>query len=432
MKAIIKLPQITITNAYQISQLLRYTTLIFISVILVKSGFDKVSTGNFEWFLLLGSFFTQAWVSGFSNSSIPFLNKNINLNRTDFFKSLLLLFAKISAILAFAYLIFQFIYTGSFSLFDILFCCFLLFQGSGFVLDIYYIDQNKPKNIIHYAIFSSTLLILLGFFLVFSFLTIEMALLAYVIQSGIRALFAFYYLKPWKKESIIIIKPFLIFALPICISILSGSMDSYADAFFAEYMFGRESLAIYRYGAREFPISLIMANAASAVIAASLLKSTLSDTLQSAKNESLKLIKRILPIVAIIILLSHVIFQLVFSAEYNQSATIFNIYLMLSLSHVLFPQSILQGLGENKLFMKISMYEAILNLILSYSFAHLFGLNGIAIATVISYLGSKFFMMHWLKKYKSIAVSSYLDLKWYGLGVGVLLLCLLISEYIAY
>jgi len=54
------------------------------------------------------------------------------------------------------------------------------------------------------------------------------------------------------------------------------------------------------------------------------------------------------PLSGIMMIVSHRVFPVIFNVNFSGSATIFNIYLLLIVSRLLFPQIILIGLQKNK------------------------------------------------------------------------------------
>jgi O-antigen/teichoic acid export membrane protein len=100
----------------------------------------------------------------------------------------------------------------------------------------------------------------------------------------------------------------------------------------------------------------------------------------------------------------------VFNESFVYSALIFNFYLLLIIPRVLFPQSILTGLGKTKFLLLSSIIEIIINVSLSVYFAGKIGLPGVALGTFIAYSADKIFLMLVAKFVYDIDVSSYLKI----------------------
>ena len=69
--------------------------------------------------------------------------------------------------------------------------------------------------------------------------------------------------------------------------------------------------------------------------------------------------------------------------------SIFNVFLLVIISRLIFPQTILIAFGKTKMVLLISVLETILNIILSVIFVQYFGLIGIAFGTFLAYLFEK-------------------------------------------
>jgi len=107
---------------------------------------------------------------------------------------------------------------------------------------------------------------------------------------------------------------------------------------------------------------------------------------------------------------SHWAFPIVFNVSFQQSATIFNIYLLLIVSRLLFPQTILIGLQKTRLIMWASFLEIIVNVSASLIFVRIWGLPGVAYGTVVAYIFEKCLLMVFVSRSCNIPVSSYLNI----------------------
>jgi Na+-driven multidrug efflux pump len=64
---------------------------------------------------------------------------------------------------------------------------------------------------------------------------------------------------------------------------------------------------------------------------------------------------------------------------------------------MIYPQTVIMGIMKNKIFYLISSNYLLINCILAFWFIYLFGITGIAYATVISYLVEKIMLMIYCK-----------------------------------
>lgn len=161
-------------------------------------------------------------------------------------------------------------------------------------------------------------------------------------------------------------------------------------------------------------------------------RSELKQNLEKIKRNAQKLGLWLFPLSGIMMLLSHWAFPVVFNANFSGSATIFNIYLLLIVSRLLFPQTILIGLQKTREIMWPSFLEIVVNVALSLWFVQLWGLPGVAYGTVCAYLFEKLFLMVFVKKNFRIHLSEYLNVKQHVLYSLILSALFLITEFLIY
>jgi O-antigen/teichoic acid export membrane protein len=248
------------------------------------------------------------------------------------------------------------------------------------------------------------------------------ALLAYEMKYSISGLVAISVLRyGWlivllKRHSLFtfslkFIKEHIYLAFPLIISTLLGSSAQYVDGFLVLNKFDTTTFAIFKYGAKEFPLVLLMANALStAMIPQFSLKTNFEDALIRLKKKSANLMHLLFPVTILFLLISSWLYPLVFNENFIESAKIFNIYLLLIISRLVFPHTILIGLRKTKIVMYASFAELVVNVILSVIFIQLWGIEGIAFATIIAYALQKVIWLLYNKYVLKIPVASYVPI----------------------
>ena len=112
-----------------------------------------------------------------------------------------------------------------------------------------------------------------------------------------------------------------------------------------------EQFMIFSYGAKELPVILLMAGALSTVssgqIAKSLKNGADAGALTKLKNESIKLMHLFFIPSMLLFFFSDEIFGFVFNKTFGESGPVFNIYLLLVIPRLLFPQAVLRGHLKN-------------------------------------------------------------------------------------
>ena len=125
------------------------------------------------------------------------------------------------------------------------------------------------------------------------------------------------------------------------------------------------------------------------------------------KEKTLNLFHWIFPLSIILMLTSSWWFPKIFNLHFIESASIFNVFLLVIISRLIFPQTILIAFGKTKMVLLISVLETILNIILSVIFVQYFGLIGIAFGTFLAYLFEKTTLAIYLSYQHGISFSKY-------------------------
>jgi O-antigen/teichoic acid export membrane protein len=193
--------------------------------------------------------------------------------------------------------------------------------------------------------------------------------------------------------------------------LLSGS-GQFIDGFIISSYFDDATFAVFRFGARELPLVVLLANSfSSSMLPGFANQSGLKANLETIRNNSQKLGRWLFPLSGLLMLASHWAFPVIFNKNFGASAGIFNIYLLLIISRLLFPQTILIGLQRNKPILWASFLEIVLNVSLSLLFLQFWGLQGVAYGTVCAYIFEKLILMRFVKKIYGFNVSAYLNVK---------------------
>lgn len=190
-----------------------------------------------------------------------------------------------------------------------------------------------------------------------------------------------------------LIQEFMIKVMPFMFSILlAGSMD-YINSFIVVHYFTEADFAVFRYGAKELPIFLIMANSLSNIYSGEIAnlnkQGLLNQGLNKLKNSSRKLMYWLFPLAIILLFVSKPMYIALYNNDLVEGYKIFNISLLLIISRLIFPQTVLTGLIKTRAFYLVSTNVLIVNVILAIWFIQLFGISGIAYATAISFLVEK-------------------------------------------
>jgi O-antigen/teichoic acid export membrane protein len=175
--------------------------------------------------------------------------------------------------------------------------------------------------------------------------------------------------------------------------------------------FNADTFAIFRYGAKEFPLVLLMANALSTAMTNEFsVKENQTAALKMLRNKTTRLMHLLFPVTIVFIVFSGWLYPRIFNENFASSAVIFNIYLLLIISRLLFPHSILIGLKKTKIIMYASVADLGVNIILSIAFIYFWGIEGVAFATLIAYAVQKIIWIIYIKRKLGILPNQYIPI----------------------
>ncbi|MCA1760228.1 MAG: polysaccharide biosynthesis C-terminal domain-containing protein, partial [Bacteroidales bacterium] len=291
---------------------------------------------------------------------------------------------------------------------------YIFFSSPSYLIEYIYLLKNKPEKILIYGIITFSAQFLLVSLPVILGFDIETALTGLIIISIVRYGWLMVLLKKHTLFAISFnfIKEHIHFAWPLIISTLVGSSASYVDGFLVLNKFDSATFAIFRYGAKEFPLVLLMANALStAMISEFSQKEKLAGALVYLRKRSANLMHLLFPVTIFFLVFSHWLYPKIFNPDFSESAVIFNIYLLLIISRLVFPHTILIGMKKTNIVMYASFAELLVNVVLSIIFINFWGIKGVAFATVIAFGFQKIIWLVYNKKVLGISPKDYIPLK---------------------
>ncbi len=426
------------TSAFQFIQLLRFATLFLIGVVFTRH-YKKADIGEYEALLFAASAVSYFWLRGILQSFLSLVKApNGSSKNSDYFNTFLLLILFSGITVLFLVLFRNSIsnlltHNVSYPYFNLL-LAFIFLNTPSFLIEHIFLTRNQPKAIIIYAVISyglqfAALIIppLIGF-------PIKYSINALIAVNAIRFLFLIGILIKYSgfKISTPFIKEFLYLAFPLIGSALLSGSGQYIDGIIVTHFFDASTFAVFRYGARELPLVIIMASALSNSMIPYFNGNTLNEALVKLKKDATGLMHLLFPVTIITLLVSNWIFQFLFTPEFSYSAKIFNLYLLIVIPRLLFPQTIFIGLKKTGVLLWVSLTEITLNITLSLIFVRFLGLWGIAFATLIANLFERWCLIILVKSKIGISLSKYLSLKWYVLYSLATLVVYLAVDFVVY
>ncbi len=427
---------INTVSSFQFYQLVRYSTLILTGIIFTKTALSQSAIGEYETFIFVAGAVSFFWLNGLLKAFLP-LADNPNRKQTNIFSAFVVLQAYSLLAAAFLFLLqpwfSRFLLNGTEIPQTTLLLVFILLIGPANLVEYYYLARKKNKSIIVYGIISFLLQLVLVVLPVILGFGIAMALKGLVLSSVAR--YAWLWMIMIVNDEIRISKSFLREHLklggPLVVATLLSGSAQFVDGFIVSSRFDEGAFAIFRYGARELPLAMLLANALSnAMLPAFSDQNRLTENLEHLRLSVKKLMHFLFPLTAILLLVSKPLFPIIFNPDFAASATIFNIYLLLVISRLMLPQTILNGLKIGTPIMGASFFELIVNVALSLIFVQFWGMPGIAFATFIAYLFEKVILIIVVKQRLGIPLSDYLPTGMFYLYSAGILVTFIFAELI--
>jgi hypothetical protein len=209
------------------------------------------------------------------------------------------------------------------------------------------------------------------------------------------------------------LKKYLHLSLPLVLFALIGKGSEYISGLMVTALIEDEkAFAVFRYGAREFPLAVLMVGA----LATSLLPEAaenLEKGLQRIKTTTRRLSHLLYPLSMASMLAAPLLFPLIFNPDFKDSAKLFNIFTLLLSSRILLPQVVAMGQGKNYILTLSALAEMAVLLMLSYWLGTRFGLEGIAYAAILAFMVDRLILLFYNWKALGIHPGRYVDWKNY-------------------
>ena len=421
--------KITNVSALQFFQLLRYSSLVLVSVLLAKSTFTQVDIGEYETLLFIAGGVSFFWLNSIIKSFLSSF-KQTEKKSSDIFNFFIL-------ILGFSVLIFfilkSLIITELTNLQSVkyvnLLVYYIVLLGTSSIAEYILLVKKRINTIFIYAIISYSVQVILVGISIYYFKSISYILYSLIAISLLRNIYAFYLVSVYSelKFSLKFIKNNLKLSYPLMLSfVLSGSAQ-YIDGIIVKYKFNESTFAIFRYGTKEFPLLVILTDALSNALINDF-GANIKDALAKLKAKSSNITNILFPVSIVLLVSSNYLFKYVFNKQFEASAIIFDIYLLLVISRLVFPQTVMLGMKNTMTILVASAFEFVINVSLSLILVQYYGIAGIAIATVIAFFSEKLFLIYRTKQLYKISPKEYIRIPQI-IMYSVLLISIFILKY---
>ncbi|WP_430973996.1 lipopolysaccharide biosynthesis protein [Sunxiuqinia rutila] len=414
---------ITTISSLQFIQMLRFAVLLLIGVVLVRF-YPRQEIGQYESFLFIAGALSFFWLRGVLQAFLALDDQEQETGAKEsgavlYFNSFLLLLG-FSALAVLFLLIFkqqfQVVLNGNAEIpfFNWLLVYLFLASPSNFI-EYLFLKKNKPHAIIAYGLVSYGVQFVLVILPPLAGWPILYAIQALVLVSGLRFVFLLGVLKRYADFSLSwpFLKRHFKLAYPLIGSSLLSGSGQYIDGAIVSHFYNPEMFAVFRYGARDFPLVIIMANALSHGMIPHFGRLSLAEALAKLKASSARLMHFLFPLTLVVLVCSNLLFPVVFTPQYALSAKIFNIYLLLITLRLIFPQTILIGRQITGVFLLVSLGEIVVNVGLSVILVQHVGVIGVAYATLFANLFERIVLVYLVRKKLHVGMSQYVPVRLY-------------------
>ena len=417
----------TNVKALQAFQLMRQGSIILTGILLTKSTIGIEAIGQFELLLFVGTTITMFWINSMLQGLLPLYPKlSFEKQRDLIFNSYLFIIGSGF----FLFLLFLFghnflvpLLTGQASVphFWVYFI-FIIINLPTVLVEYIYLLDNRPKHIYTFGMLSFGLQFFIIVVPLFTGYGLRESFIGLLILGVLKHIWTLrlVYRKGKPKFDRSLASAYWRLVIPLMGTALLGSFTLFFDNWLVNYVFrSEETFAIFRFGARELPLVTALSMAFGSALIPEIAKSE-AFALRQIKQKSAYLMHFLFPVSLVLLLTSHWWFVHLFSPEFQDSVSIFNVYLLLIISRLVFPNSILVG----KKLMSIQFWATFAGLVcnvgLSIWWAHSIGIIGIAYATIVAFFFEKLIMIIALQL-RGVHFATYIPLLTWSIYSCVLL-----------
>jgi O-antigen/teichoic acid export membrane protein len=403
---------------------------LIISIVLTKSHLTRAEIGQWEMFMFISGLITFFWVTGIIQSLLPLYHRNKTFRKLgdngtskspEIFNAFILL-----CVFSLLFFALGHSFKGNFSVFHFsgnvpylnLLLLYILLNSPVQIIEYIYLLNNRAYRIFQYGAytFSAQLIfvilpLILGKDIIWSIY----GLLAITV---VRWVWLIILLRRYCeiKISYEFMKEHLYLGIPLILTTLISGSAQYTDGVIISAVFrDPEKFALFRYGAKEFPLVLMLANGLSnAMLPEFSTRERMKESLAKIRSKSVRLMHFLFPAAIMMMLFARWIYPRMFNPEFYRSADVFLIYSLLIIPRLIFPQTILVGRKKTQITLVAAILELAVNIPLSLLMIKWnYGLVGVALSTFVVYLISKAFLVGYLWFKMKIKPTEYIPVKVY-------------------
>lgn len=418
----------------QFIQLFRFATLFLISIAFAKSNYTINDIGLYEKFIYFAGALSFFWTNGLIQSLLSqYYTFSTNAEKSQYVYNNIIVSVGFSFLIFLLVIVFEkpfslFFINNSYVPFKLIFLSYLLLSPVTFFIEYIYFLNKKYRYIYSYGFVSYIIQLILVVVPAFIYNDLAYSLLGLLLIVIIRIFWLLRLLLQYAKIEFSLkhIKHIFKYARPLILGAFVAGSIPYVDGLLVAMHFDDKVFAIFRYGARELPISVLLASAFSNAMIPILNSSqNFIEGLHQLKKQALQLMHILYPLSILLLLISYYLFKYVFNPNFIESAQIFNVMLLLVIPRMLFPQTILMAKAQNNYLLVASVLEFVVKLVLSIWLLKLMGIIGIVFATLIAFVFEKLILMYFVKIKNNISPGQYTHISWF-----IFYTCIILVMYV--
>jgi O-antigen/teichoic acid export membrane protein len=417
-------------SGLQLFQLMKPVIFLVISIVFTKSHLTRAEIGQWEMFMFIAGLITFFWVTGIIQSLLPLYHRNKTYRKLgdngtskspEIFNAFLLLcfFSLLFFALGHAvksnFSVFHF--SGNVPFLNLL-LLYILLSSPVCLIEYIYLLNNRSYRIFQYGLYTFSGQMIMIILPILFGKDIIWSIYGLLFITFIRWIWLIVLLRRYTEMTISwqFMKEHLYLGTPLILTTMISGSAQYTDGVIVSAVYrDPEMFAWFRYGAKEFPLVLMLANGLSnAMLPEFSTRERMRESLARIRVKSMRLMHILFPTAIVFMLFSRWLYPRLFNPEFHKSADVFLIYSLLIIPRLIFPQTIIVGRKKTHITLISAMLELVLNIPLSLLMIKWgYGIVGVALSTFIVYVFGKVFLAGYLWVKMNIKPSEYIPVRLY-------------------
>jgi hypothetical protein len=441
-----KLKLIDNISGLQLFQLMKPVVFLIISIVFTKSHLTRAEIGQWEMFMFIAGLLTFFWVTGIIQSLLPLYHRNRTFRKIgengktkspEIFNAFLLL-----CFFSLLFFLLGHSLKNHFSVFHIsgnvpflnTLLLYILLSSPVCLIEYIYLLNNRSYRIFQYGLYTFLAQLVLIIVPILLGKDIIWSVYGLLVITGIRWVWLIILLRRYSemKVSFEFMKEHLYLGTPLILTSLISGSAQYVDGVIISSVYHDPGMfAWFRYGAKEFPLVLMLANGLSnAMLPEFSTRERMKESLAKIRVKSEKLMHILFPAAILIMLFTRWLYPRMFNPDFQRSADIFLVYSLLIIPRLVFPQTIIIGRKKTHITLIAAIVELSINIPLSLLMIHWgYNLVGVALSTFIVYCIEKIFLASYLWIKMKIRPAEYIPLKVYAIYVFLIGLTFILIDH---